>query len=332
VTAVAITSPAPLSLLPALRPAAAAALDVTPAELIARWLAALSPTARRSYSRSLRRFAAWALIDDAHPEAALRLLCGLDVGPAGEMVRRWRDELLASGLSTGSVAGYCTAVCSLVGACRRAGLVSWRLEQVQPKYEPRHDRRGPRRGDVERLFACLDDAAATGNPQATRDSALLRVLYVGAFRRSEAVGLRWPEDVDLLADGGPLLRPRRKGHKERKPVTITQRVADAIERWLVVRGREPGPLFVRCKGRRAECGAMNGDTVRRLLRAWARRAGIRGVVRPHGLRHSSASTVAKRGSLSELLALGQWSSLTAAKRYLDEHSEDRAAALRHVDV
>ncbi len=328
----ALPTVAPLSLLPALRPAAAQALDVTPQELIARWLAALSPTARRSYSRSLRRFAAWALVDDAHPEAALRLLCGLDVGRAGEMVRRWRDELLASGLASGSVAGYVTALASLVGAARRAGLVGWRLEGVQPRVEPRQDRSGPRRGDVERLFATIDDAAAAGNPQATRDAALLRTLYVAAFRRSEAVGLRWPEDVDLHAEGGPVLKPRRKGHRERKAVTVTQRVAEAIEQWLGVRGREPGPLFVRWRARKPDSGPMNGDTVRRLLRTWARRAGIKGTVRPHGLRHSSASTVAKRGSLAELLALGQWSSLSAARRYLDAHNEDRAAALRHVDV
>jgi len=99
--------PGPRLGLPTLRPAAAAALDVEPSELIARWLDALSPTARRSYRRSLARFAAWSLANDAAPEAALRLLCSLDVGRAGELVRRWRDELLASGLSSGSVCGYC---------------------------------------------------------------------------------------------------------------------------------------------------------------------------------------------------------------------------------
>ncbi|MFN9275990.1 MAG: hypothetical protein ACK53T_13955, partial [Planctomycetota bacterium] len=99
-----------------LRPAAAQALDVEPAELVARWLAALSPSARRAYRRSLARFAAWALEDAAEPVAGLRLLVGLDAGRAGELVRRWRDELAASGLASGSVAGYVVALGSLVSA------------------------------------------------------------------------------------------------------------------------------------------------------------------------------------------------------------------------
>jgi integrase len=86
------------------------------------------------------------------------------------------------------------------------------------------------------------------------------------------------------------------------------------------------------KGREGDSGQLDGETIRRLVRTWAKRAGIRGTVRPHGLRHSSASTVAKNGSISELLAFGQWSSLSAARRYIDEHSAERAAALRAVDL
>jgi integrase len=75
-----------------------------------------------------------------------------------------------------------------------------------------------------------------------------------------------------------------------------------------------------------------GVPCRRLVSTWSRRAGIKGTVRPHGLRHSSASTVTKRGSLSQLLALGQWSSLSAVKRYIDQHDSERASALRLVDL
>ncbi|MFN6144992.1 MAG: hypothetical protein ACK5AL_01385, partial [Planctomycetota bacterium] len=166
-----------------LRPAAAQALDVEPAELVARWLAALSPSARRAYRRSLARFAAWALEDAAEPVAGLRLLVGLDAGRAGELVRRWRDELAASGLASGSVAGYVVARGSRVSAARRAVLVAWRLEGVAPKVEPSQDRSGPRRGDIERLVAHLDDAAERGDRYAVRDAAVVRLLYVGALRR-----------------------------------------------------------------------------------------------------------------------------------------------------
>lgn len=316
--------------MPALRPAAAAALDVEPREIIERWLANLSPTARRSYRRSMSRFAAWALADDAGPERALEMLCALDVGRAGELVRRWLAELSASGLASGSCAGYATALCSLLGACRRAGLVSWKLEQVAPKVEQRHDRSGPRRGDVERLFACLDDAAANGDRRAVRDAAMLRLLYVGALRRSEAAGLRL-DDFDANGEGGPVVKPRRKGHKERKAVLVSASCAEAIGRWLAVRGDGPGYLFVGIRGGDAS-HPLNGESVRRTLAFWARRAGLRGAVRPHGMRHSAATEVARRGSLAQLMALGGWASLSAAKRYLDDRQEERKSALRLVDL
>ncbi|MFN9307477.1 MAG: hypothetical protein ACK6DT_15630, partial [Planctomycetota bacterium] len=64
----------------------------------------------------MARFTAWAIEGAADPIAGLRLLVGLDAGRAGELVRRWRDELAASGLASGSVAGYVVALGSLVSA------------------------------------------------------------------------------------------------------------------------------------------------------------------------------------------------------------------------
>jgi integrase len=325
----ALPTTANLRALPALRPAAAAALDVDPRTIIERWLVGLSPTARRSYSRNLRSLSTWAMGPEAEPQRALELLCSLDAGRAGELVRRWRDDLLGRGLSTGTVAGSCTAIASLVGACRRAGLVAWTLEGIAPRIEQRQDRAGPRRGDVERLFAHVDDESAKGNPRAVRDAALLRLLYCGALRRSEACNLR-VEDV-VLGDDRSVVRPRRKGHRERHDVLVSPRTAAALRAWLALRGDVPGFLFVGIKGGDAS-RPMNGESVRRLVRFWAGRAGIKSTIRPHGLRHSSATEVARRGSLAELMALGGWRSMSAAQKYLDRHDDERASALRIVDL
>ena len=48
--------------------------------------------------------------------------------------------------------------------------------------------------------------------------------------------------------------------------------------------------------------------------------------------HSSATEVARRGSLSQLMALGSWASMSAASRYLDERNEERLAALGLVEL
>lgn len=312
--------------------AANKAIDARPAQVVEHWLASVGTSARRAYNRSLRRFAAWALVDAGDPVDALRMLVSLDAARAAELVRHWRmHDLESAKLAPGSVAGYIVALASLVGAARRAGLVTWRLEGVLPDAEGRRDMRGPNRSDVEQLVATIDDAAAAGDAFAVRDAAVVRLCYAAALRRSEVVGLRL-EDFEPATDVGPVVRPRRKGHKERSTVFVPQRTADAIKAWLAVRGREPGPLFVRLKGRRPDSGALNGESVRRLLAAWAKRAGLHGAVRPNGLRHSAATTCAQRGSLAELVALGGWATMQGARRYLDAHNGDRLSALRLTDL
>jgi len=315
--------------------AARGAMDVRPAEIIRRWLAALSPTASRTYRLALGRFAGWALTDKTSPpESALRLLVEVGCGPAHEMVTRWRDALLETGLAPGSVAVMTTSICSLLKVCRRAGLITWRLESVAPRVERRQDRRGPRRAEVEQLLAKIDKKADAGDRRATRDAAIVRLMYCAAMRRSEVVGLCYPDDVDLDHPEGAVVRPRRKGRRERQLLLVSERAAAALLRWIKVRGSDPGPLFHRLDraGDLNKMPDLAGESVRRILSGWAAKAGIKTRIRPHGLRHSAATEVARHGSLDELMSLGGWKSFSAAQVYLDQRVEQRRRALALVDA
>lgn len=320
---------APLSLRPDLSLAAAKALDVAPAEIIARWIASVSEDARRCYARALATFSAWAMPGTTDPNAGLRLLCEAGAGGAHELLVAWRDALLER-LAPGSVAAAISAIASLVKCCRRAGLVSFTVEGIAPRREKVQDRRGPRRADVERLLAHVDELAAQGDRRAIRDSAVLRCLYCGALRRGEVAGLRL-EDVDLAGPDGATVSPRRKGARARQPLLVSERTAEALRAWLAVRGAEPGALFFRLD-RAGERAHLSGEALRLLLAARAREAGIKAPVRPHGLRHAAATELAKRGSLDELQALGGWRSLSAAAVYLDRRDEQRRRALALVDA
>jgi integrase/recombinase XerC len=319
------------SRLPQLTAQAQKAVDVTPAEMLQRWLGRLSQAAVRKYSLALRLFVAWAVDDDsAGPDDAMRIL--VDAGPARAhaLVEAWRDDLLAQGKATATAAAYIGAVGSLVRACRRSGLLSWSLEGVAPKAEKRQDRRGPPRHEVERLLASLDDKAAAGDRSAARDACIVRLLHNAALRRGEVVGLVFPRDVDLEGGDGPAVAPRRKGHRERTRMLVGEKAAESLRAWLAVRGLEPGPLFV---GMRGKVGAaLTGEGVRIMLRKRARQAGCRAVCRPHGMRHASATEVARRGSLDELQALGGWRTLTAASHYVDQRQRTRARAIGLVEA
>lgn len=137
-----------LSVVSGLSPEAQRAVDTDPAEIVRRWIvrrwiAGLSDGCRRKYRQAAREFCHWALHrDDAVPEDALRIL--VQAGAGHQLLAGFRDHLLQTrGLSTSTVAGQLTGLCSLVGACRQAGLTSWRPEKVAPRVEKRVDRSGP---------------------------------------------------------------------------------------------------------------------------------------------------------------------------------------------
>lgn len=317
-----------------LSPAARKAVDTDPAEIVRRWIGGLGDSIRRKYRQAARDFCGWALHQqDAKPEDALRVLLQAGAGRGDQLLVGFREHLLGRGLSTGTVAGLIAGLCSLVGACRQAGLTTWRPEKVAPRVEKRQDRSGPQRFEVEQIVQHVDGRAAEGDAVAVRDAAILRLLYVAALRRAEVVGLRL-QDVDLDHQDGPRVHPRRKGRREREPVLVGRRAGDALRTWLALRDTGGGPLFTRLDQGQERGAALplSGEAVRRLVARRARQAGVGRPVRPHGLRHSSATEVARRGSLSNLKALGGWASLSAVTHYLDERNEERQQALGLVEL
>jgi integrase/recombinase XerC len=292
----------------------AKALDVTPAEIVARWIAGVSEDARRAYSRALRTFTGWALPDAEDPQDGLRLLCESGAGGAHELMSAWRDHMLER-LAPGTVASAVSAISSLLRCCRRAGLITFGIEGVAPKRERVQDRSGPRFSDVERLLAHVDELAAAGKPRAVRDAAIIRCLYCCAMRRGEVAGLRL-EDVNLEAAEGPTVSPRRKGARTRQSLIVSERTAAAIVAWLAVRGNEPGALFHRVD-RPADRRRLSGEAIRHLLKMRAKVAGVKAPCRPHGLRRSAATRCATHGGLGDLAKLG-WRSPASAMGAVDD--------------
>jgi hypothetical protein len=161
----------------------------------------------------------------------------------------------------------------------------------------------PRRGDVERIVATIDGEADKGDRQAIRDAAVVRLIYSIGLRRFEVGQLRL-EDVDLAA---PSVRPLRRGHLERESIDIGNGTAAALGRWIAERGKEPGWLFTRTD-RCDDSRPLSGESIRRLLRRWADLAGVRGAVRPHGLRRSALRAGRPRLNAIDIKAL-RWQKL-----------------------
>jgi integrase len=83
--------------------------------------------------------------------------------------------------------------------------------------------------------ACNKDEGPAG----ARDEALLALLYGASLRRAEAVAL---ELVDYDLGSGRLRVGAHSGRKKRLFIANEDARA-ALERWIGIRGGEPGPLF-----------------------------------------------------------------------------------------
>jgi integrase/recombinase XerD len=142
--------------------------------------------------------------------------------------------------------------------------------------------------EVDRLLAEPDPSTSLG----LRDKALLEVLYATGVRATEVISL----DVDSVHADVGYLRCLGKGSKERI-VPVAGPVIDLLRQYLVeartvLLGRRESPaLFLSVRGRR-----LTRDVVWKLVKKYARLAGIRKHVYPHTLRHSFATHLLANGA------------------------------------
>ncbi|HEX8757974.1 MAG TPA: tyrosine recombinase XerC [Steroidobacteraceae bacterium] len=153
---------------------------------------------------------------------------------------------------------------------------------------PKAARKLPQTLDADQMARLLDIPA--GEPFATRDRAIMELLYSSGLRLAEIVGL----DVRALDLPDRTVRARGKGDKTR--VVPVGRVAlRALEQWLTERAAlaRPGEqaLFVGRSGRR-----LGRRAVELRVAYWARRQGLSAHVYPHLFRHSFASHLLESGA------------------------------------
>jgi site-specific recombinase XerD len=146
--------------------------------------------------------------------------------------------------------------------------------------------------EVERLLYVID----TTNPIGLRDRAIIELLFSGGLRVSELVSL----NTDHINTERREFMVRGKGQKDR-PIFISEQAADWVNRYLQTRHDDYNPLFIHYSGTQdnAEGGLYTRLTVRsvqRLVKRYAKAAGITKDVSPHTLRHSFATDLLQNGA------------------------------------
>jgi integrase/recombinase XerD len=200
-------------------------------------------------------------------------------------------ELMAEGRSPRSVA---RAV-----ACYR-GFFRFLVIDGRLTVNPADDLRPPRAWKVLPRYLAVEDVdrlieqPILTTPRGLRDRALIELLYATGMRVSELLSLR-PADVNLEAS---YLTCSGKGNKQRI-VPIGDEAADWVKRYLrearpALLGKRTSPrLFVNAKG-----GGPGLSRVGfwKILKTYARQAGLTTALSPHMLRHSFATHLLERGA------------------------------------
>lgn len=233
---------------------------------VSAYLAQLGAGSRRTMSEALTKLARWASDGRCGPHelpwhllriehtAALRSRLGATVAPAtankhlaalrGVLKHCWRRGLM-------SAEAYQRAIdLRPVSGPGRRRLLQLGIEEIR-----RLDR------------CCVEDRSPAG----ARDAALLALLYGAQLRRAEAVGLE-------LSDYDPAsgrIRVRGAGGRAVRRFAANEHARAALDRWLGVRGGDPGPLFNPVnKGGRIEARRLSEQAIYIACQKRAMEAGL----------------------------------------------------------
>ena len=198
-----------------------------------------------------------------------------------ELALAWAD------LSPATLARRAAALRRFYGFLNEEGLRADDPSEALPR--PRTVRPLPRileGPEVEAMFVAAADRAASGQPLALRNLALLELLYGSGLRATELVSL----PASALRRAEPFLILKGKGGKERL-VPISSRATTAVAAWRATMPKAGAWLF--------PGGKTHISRVRlfQLVRAMAGDAGIAPTrVSPHVLRHAFATHLLAGGA------------------------------------
>lgn len=171
-------------------------------------------------------------------------------------------------------------------ACQEGIMVSDPSKALQP---PRIERKMPEILSIAEVDLLLRQPK-TDTPKGIRDKAMLEMLYATGIRVSELIHLK-TQDVNLMM-GYITCRDEKE-----RIVPFGGLAKKALEQYLgsaraaLMHGREDDVLFVNCSG-----GPMSRQGFWKILKSYAKSAGITADITPHTLRHSFATHLLQNGA------------------------------------
>jgi integrase/recombinase XerD len=219
-------------------------------------------------------------------------------------IEEYQQLMVSRELKPNTVARKVATVCSLVSYIHRRDL------RVMPQNVGAAVERVKASNEIAgRILSEPEVLRMMDRETKPRNIALLRVLYGGGLRISEALGLRW-QDI-AWRDSDALVTVQGKGGKPRTVALYGAAVAALRAIQPTEGGEGLVHVFQTCHGPLGRIYAVE------IVRAAAKRAGIKKAVSNHWLRHAHATHALEHGAPLPLVSktLGH-SNLATTGKYL----------------
>ncbi|MBE0477574.1 site-specific tyrosine recombinase XerD [Candidatus Aerophobetes bacterium] len=240
----------------------------------------LSPNTLISYRMDLKQFEKWLPCDISEVSTSL--------------IGEYASFLKSKGLSISSISRKLSATRMFYRFLLAEGVV---LENpAQDVFSPRRGRKIPAYLSLKEVGNLLN-APPINSKLGLRDKAFLECLYATGIRISELVGLK-RRDLNFTSGW---LKVKGKGSRERM-VPLGREAIKWMSRYLREKGEESrdSPFFCNRYGE-----IISRQACWKIVKKYARKAGINKVISPHTLRHSFATHLISRDadlrSVQELL-------------------------------
>lgn len=273
-------------------------------------------------------------LKEATVDAAVQRLLG-GTHPAGQAILANYKAAMQGrrGLGSATVNRRLSTLRSLGKEARILGMVPWVLEARNVRHEFVRDTRGPGIDNIVKLLTYIEEQPPTA--PLLRDTAIIRLITDLALRRGTVCKV----NVSDFAAGRRELKVTDKGKKSKSVKGLTVAAARAIERWLKVRGPAPGAMFINFdRIHHTKTGKrLTGSAIYEIVKARAAEAGVKGPIRPHGVRHTSISIAAEAGAkkglgLNRIKEFSGHANTRTLELYLDKTHDIQADLAESVSI
>lgn len=197
-------------------------------------------------------------------------------------------SLMDAGFKAATVSRNIASIKAFFNYCQKMDLID---------HDPSHDLKAPKIEKKLPEILTMDEVVRlleqpkADTPKEIRDKAMLELLYATGIRVSELIGLQ-VDDVNIKM----CYIMCRDNNKERV-IPFGHKAKDALQRYMkssretMINDKHSKVLFVNCSGT-----PMSRQGFWKLIKYYAKRAGIGGDITPHTLRHSFAAHLVENGA------------------------------------